>query len=189
MGRVDGRVRADAGEAHEYGVIGVLVGRWVAAVLGEYGQHDQGVGRVDGRVRADAESYGYSSTKPDSRKVLTSAKRNGTISVDRAMAFGWFRKSQEKYSELFYHDDEDDTALQAVDRFEPVPSSFSSTSLCPLSICKTLLCTSDEFSWERRTCRPMRWHSRLFGFRRGKYFYHRMFVSEMIEWWVQLTRP
>ena len=56
MGRVDGRVRADAGGAH--GVrFGMLVGRWETAVLGESGQDDQGVGRVDGRVRADMEGH------------------------------------------------------------------------------------------------------------------------------------
>ena len=48
--------------------------------------------------------YGLSCAKNDNRKVLTSAKRNGTVSIDRAMAFGWFRTTQEKYSELFYHD-------------------------------------------------------------------------------------
>ena len=56
--------------------------------------------------------YGLSCAKKDVRKVFTSAKRNGTLAVDRATAFGWFRKSQIKYSDLFYYDEEDDTALQ-----------------------------------------------------------------------------
>lgn len=34
-------------------------------------------------------------------------------------------------------------------------------------------------------CRPDRWYSRHFGFRRGRFFYYRMFVSEMVEWLVQ----
>ena len=39
MGRGDRRVRADAAGAHELGGIGVRVGRWVAAVLGESHQY------------------------------------------------------------------------------------------------------------------------------------------------------
>ena len=47
-------MRADAAGTHSLGEISVRVGRWVAAVLGECRQHDQGVGRGDGRVLADA---------------------------------------------------------------------------------------------------------------------------------------
>ena len=40
----------DAGGAHAWCELSVRVGRWVAAVLGESRQDDQGVGRGDGRV-------------------------------------------------------------------------------------------------------------------------------------------
>ena len=41
----DGGAGEDAGDggARGWGELGVRVGRWVAAVLGELGQHDQGV--------------------------------------------------------------------------------------------------------------------------------------------------
>ena len=47
-------------------------------------------------------------------------------------------------------------------------------------------CQKEECSLSGRyVVHPDRWYSRHFGFRRGRFFFYRMFVSEMVEWIVQ----
>ena len=57
---------------------------------------------------------------------------------------------------------------------------------CPSAV-TSLGCTREEFSWRAMTFNPCKWYSRNFGLRRGRFFYHRIFVFEIIEWSVQFA--
>ena len=102
VGRVDGRVRADAGGAHGLGDFGVLVGRWVAAVLWRSGQDDQSVGRSTGACvqtlkghrsgvwsvccRADGSRLFSGSGDRDDQGV---GRVDGRVRADAGGAHGW----------------------------------------------------------------------------------------------------
>ena len=51
----------------------------------------------------------------------------------------------------------------------------------------SLLCKDSECSITHCRLKPHNWYSRNFGFRRGRFFFHRTFTGEILEWFIQYS--
>lgn len=108
---------------------------------------------------------GHSCKVADERKVLTRAKRNGNIYVSRSTAFGWFRRSHEKFIEHMLREESRSQTLMTgflnVSLLQPLPQGIRVLSFLPTEFrnkrvkSKRLISGGDEFVeivWE--TSRP-----------------------------------